>query len=173
MSSSAHVQSVAALQHLHGAFADLRVAGQEALAAATLQLQRAMEGLRDQLAYWRRQVDRCQEDVNRARADLAYSRSLREGVATTGCVEQEIALRKAQQRLRHAEEKVKLTRRWLLQLPEEMDDFEGLARRLAGMLDTDLRQFLARLQGKIDALEDYAAGRPAPLPTPSVSREQT
>jgi hypothetical protein len=165
MTASAHVQSLEALRHLHGAFAELGVEGREALAAAALELQRALDGLRDQLAYWRRQVDRRQEDVNRARADLAYSRSVRDGPASSGCVEQEIALRKAQQRLREAEDKVKVVRRWLTQLPQEIDDFQGPARQVGGMLEANLRHFLAILQGKIDTLAAYA-GEGSSLPSP-------
>ena len=68
MSSSAHVGSLEALQRLHAAFAELGVEGREALAAAAMEAQRAIDGIRDQLAHWLRLVERRHEDVSRARA---------------------------------------------------------------------------------------------------------
>jgi chromosome segregation ATPase len=169
MTQSARVSSIDALKALHAALARFGPEAQEALGAAEIEIRRVSDYLHDQLQHWQRRVERCQEDVNRARADLAHARALRQG-ERTGYVEQEIALRKAQTRLREAEEKVVTVRRWLVHLPQAINQYEGPARRLAGLLDADLKQGLAILEHKIAALEAYVA-LDAPAAPPAMASE--
>jgi chromosome segregation ATPase len=166
MSQSARVNSLDALKALHAALARYGPEAQEALGAAEIEIRRVLDFLHDQLNYWQRQVEKRQEDVNRARADLTHARAIRQG-ERSGYVEQEIALRKAQVRLREAEEKVVVTKRWLLHLPQAIHEYEGPARRLAGLLDADLKQGLAVLENKIALLEAYMAVQAAEPPAPS------
>jgi chromosome segregation ATPase len=166
MSQSARVNSLDALKALHASLAHYGPEAQEALGAAEIEIRRVLEFLHDQLKHWQRQVERRQEDVNRARADLAHARAIRQG-ERSGYVEQEIALRKAQNRLREAEEKMAVTKRWLLHLPQVINEYEGPARRLAGLLDADLKQGLAVLADKIAILEAYTAVQVAEPPPAS------
>jgi chromosome segregation ATPase len=166
MSQSARVNSLDALKALHAALARYGPEAQEALGAAEIEIRRVLDFLHDQLNYWQRQVEKRQEDVNRARADLTHARAIRQG-ERSGYVEQEIALRKAQVRLREAEEKVVVTKRWLLHLPQAIHEYEGPARRLAGLLDADLKQGLTVLENKIALLEAYMAVQAAEPPAPS------
>jgi hypothetical protein len=165
MSQSARVNSLDALKALHAALVDYRPEGQEALGAAELEIRRVFEFLHDQQKHWLRQVDKRREDVNRARSDLAHARALRQG-ERSGYVEQEIALNKARIRLREAEEKVVTVKRWLLRLPQDINEYEGPARRLAGMLDADLKLGLAVLENKIAVLEAYMALQALEPPAP-------
>jgi chromosome segregation ATPase len=155
MNPSAHITSYEALPRLHDALAKFAAKGQEALATADAEVRHVLDKLRERLQHWQRQVNRCNEDVNRARSDLAFRRSLNDG-KRTGCVEQEIALARAQQHLREAEAKVVACRRWLMHLPEVIQEFERPARQLAGTLDADMKVSLNILQNKIAALEAYA-----------------
>jgi hypothetical protein len=173
MNPSAHVGSIDALQALHDALATFGPEGQEALGAAEMEIRRVLDSLQVQLKNWQRQVEKRQEDVNRARADLAYKRSLNRG-ENRACSEQELLLRKAQDRLREAEEKVRVTRHWVMILPQHIHEYQGHARRLAGLLDTDLKRGLTTLQNKINVLLAYTAVRPsveappvAPRPSPT------
>ena len=169
MSESARVHSLDALKALHAALARYGPEALEALGAAEMEIRRAFDYLSDQLKHWQRQVEKRHEDLNRARADLSHARALRKG-EHSGYVEQEIAVRKAQTRMREAEEKVVVVKRWLVHLPQAVNEYEGPARRLAGMLDSDLKQGLAILTNKIDILEAYmavsTAEPPAPAPPP-------
>jgi hypothetical protein len=167
MSQTARVFSFDALETLHAALARFGVQGQEALAAAETEIRRCVEGVRERLNHWQREIHRRQEDVNRARSDLAHRRAMNEG-RRTGAVDQEIALKKAQDRLREAEEKVQACRRWLVQLPEVVREYEGYSRLLAGMLDANLKQALILLRGKVDVLKAYAGLQ---VPTADQSRE--
>lgn len=167
MSQSARVNSLDALKALQAALARFGPEGREALGAAEIEIRRVFDFLHDQLKHWQRQVEKRQEDVNRARADLTHARALRQG-ERSGYVEQEIALNKARVRLREAEEKVVAVKRWLLHLPQAVAEYEGPARRLAGLLDADLKQGVAMLDNKIAILEAYMTVQtPEPPTAPS------
>lgn len=165
MSQSARVNSLDALKALHEALAHYGPEAQEALGAAEIEIRRVFDFLHEQSKHWQRQVDKRREDVNRARADLAHARAVRQG-ERSGYVEQEIALTKALNRLREAEEKVVVVKRWLLRLPQAINEYEGPARRLAGLLDADLKQGLAVLENKIAILEAYTAVQLGEPPAP-------
>jgi chromosome segregation ATPase len=154
--SQARVLSVEAIERLYAALAKFGPEGQEALATANGEARRALETVKSRLAFWQKEVQRLQEEVNRARADLSHQRAMSHG-RRTGAAEQEIALAKAEKRLREAEEKVTICRRWMVHLPDAIEEFEGPARSLNGMLDADLKVSLAKLRDKINALEAYAA----------------
>ena len=157
MGPSARVGSIEKLQALHEALARFGVEAQAALDAGRSEVRRALDGLHAALKHWQVEVQRRQEDVNRARADLSHAQAIRRSEGTrAGTVEQEIALQKARQRLQEAEEKVERTRRWLRVLPDAIAELETPSRQLAGMLEADLRQALALLDGKLAALVAYA-----------------
>ena len=157
MGPSARVGSIEKLQVLHEALARFGVEAQAALDVGRSEVRRTLDGLHDALRRWQVEVQRRQEDVNRARADLSHARAVRRGEGgRSGTVEQEMALQKAQLRLREAEEKVERTRRWLRLLPDALAELETPSRHLSGMLEADLRQALALLDGKIAALLAYA-----------------
>lgn len=155
MSQTARVGSIDALKSLYAAMTRFGPEAQEALGAAEIEIRRVFDYLDDQLKYWLRMVDKRREDVNRARNDLAHARTMRKGEGG-GAVEQEIALRKAQNQLREAEEKVATVKRWKVHLPQPVNEYEGPARRLAGLLDADFKHGLVLLENKIRALEAYA-----------------
>lgn len=156
MSESSRVLNLDRLKRLHDALARFGADAQTALGAASLALGRAREALSDRGVYWAQQVNRRHEEVGQARASLVHARALHKG-ESIGCVEQELALRKALLRLAEAEGKVEAVRRWQRALPDAEKDFEALARGLSGRLETDLRVALALLLNKIASLEAYLA----------------
>ncbi|HEY7156572.1 MAG TPA: hypothetical protein VH575_21570 [Gemmataceae bacterium] len=168
MSQSARVTSIDALKALHAALARFGPDAQEALGVAEMEIRRVFDYLHEQFKHWQRQVEKRREEVNRARADLTHARAVRQG-ERSGYIEQEIALRKAQTQLREAEEKVVVAKRWLLHLPQAINEYEGPARRLAGLLDADLKQGVALLENKIAVLEAYAEVHVAEPPPPPTS----
>ena len=170
MTQSARVSSIDALKALHATLARFGPEAREALGAAEIEIRRVFDYLEERLKYWLRQVDRRHEDLNRARSDLAHARAIRQG-ERSGYVEQEIAVRKAQVRLREAEEKVVTVRRWLLHLPQAVNEYQGPSRRLAGLLDADLRQGLAILEQRIAALDAYVALEAPPEPASPEAQE--
>src|SRR5947207_14355942 len=110
MSQSAAVHSIDLLKRFHAVLARFGVDAQTALGAANLELLRTHNALEERLTHWQRQVIKRQEEMAQARAALSHARAMHEG-QRVGCVEQELALRKAQERLREAEAKVATVRR--------------------------------------------------------------
>lgn len=172
MSQSAQVYSIDLLQRLHTALARFAVDAQTALASGTAEVRRVFDDLEDRLKYWQQQVNKRSEERNVARAALSHARALSEG-RNTGCVEQEIALRKAEQRLRDAEEKVLTVRRWQRQLPEIVKEYDGPARGLSGYVEADLQQALVLLMNKITTLDAYVAIATADEPRPATPAAPT
>jgi hypothetical protein len=173
MTQAARVLSIEDVEAFHASLARFGARGQESLASAELEIRRVLETIQERLTFWQREIHRRQEDVNRARSELAFKRSMSDG-RRTGAVEQEIALAKAQAKLREAEDKTIVCRRWITALPQAINEYEGYARVLAGMFDGNLKQSLALLRTKINILKDYAEmnapseggpTQPTPLPT--------
>jgi hypothetical protein len=154
MSTSANVHNIDLLKRLQAALARFGVDAQAALGLGDSEIRRVRAALEERGKFWQQQVHRRQEEVTQARAALSHARALHEG-KKVGCIEQELALRKAQERLREAEDKVVTVRRWKRDLPEALKDYEAAARGLSGYLETDLRQAVALLEGKVASLEAY------------------
>jgi hypothetical protein len=160
MTQAAHVTSIEALEQLRAALVKFGTDAQAALCAADLDIRRTLDGLEQQLKRWQTELRVRQEDVVRAKAELARRKWGHRDGGGPGTTDQEIALAKAQQRLREAEEKIETVRRWQRLLPREVHDYEGPARTLAGWLEANLRTTTTILASKIAALEAYAATLP-------------
>jgi hypothetical protein len=166
MSESARVESLDALKEFKAALVTFGADALEALAAAEAQIQRALDGLEQQLKHWQAELRRRQEELVRAKAELAQKRWGHRDSRGPGMTDAELAVRHAEQRVREAEAKIQTTRRWLLHLPREVAEYRGPARRLGGWLEADLKIGTALLDRRIGALEAYLAP-PAPPPEPA------
>jgi chromosome segregation ATPase len=166
MNHSAKIQNVDSLRELHAALAKFGVQAQSALDSANAELRRASDFLERQAGHWQQEVVRRQEELNRAKADLSRQRWIHDG-ERVGSSEKEMMVQRARERLREAEEKVETVRRWKRQLPQASADFVGPGRRLAGMLEADLRATLALLDTRAAALEAYLALLPPEGEKPS------
>jgi hypothetical protein len=154
MNPSAQVYSLDRLKRLHEALSRFANDAQTALGVADRAIRHIDETLDERLTYWQQQVNRRREEVGQARSALAHARALHDG-STVGCIEQELAVRKAQDRLREAEEKVVIVRRWQRELPTFAKDYDGPSRGLTGFIESDLRRAIVLLENKIATLEAY------------------
>jgi hypothetical protein len=154
MGVSARVYSAQALEDFRAKLVEFRQDVIEALAAADAGLQQMYDWLEQQLEYWRHEEQKRSEILIRARRELEERRhaSARDH---RGCTEQEVAYRKARQRLEEAEEKGKRCRNWSKVLPQHQTEYNGPARTLAGMMETEVVRALALLRQKIDLLAEY------------------
>jgi hypothetical protein len=153
--SRARVTSIESIDNLHAAMARLGKEAEDALAAAAVIIRRTFDGIQERLKHWIREVDRRHEEVQRCKADLSFRKSA--VFDNQGATEQEIALKRAQQRLRDAEEKVQICRRWLIVLPDALKDFEAPTRQLAGFLEGEFRRSIELLKKHSAVLKEYAA----------------
>ena len=156
MRQSARVLSTDALRDFQAALAKYSAKARDALRSALMDIRHTLDWLEAQLKVWTREADKRHEEVNRCRAELAVVRSAPESWRSAA-TEREIDLRKAQARLREAEEKVAVVKHWRRMLPQALNEYELPMRRLGGFLDGDVRHALAVLDGKIDALDEYVA----------------
>jgi DNA repair exonuclease SbcCD ATPase subunit len=173
MSQSARVSSIEAVKAFREALCTFSEDAQRALCAADQEIRRTLDGLQARLQYWQRMVRECQEEVTRAKTALIQRRWGHHEGRGPGTTEQEIALRKAQARLKEAEAKVETVRRWQLQLPQAIHEYEGPARQLAGWLDADLRHVVAILDQRLAALEAYVALTPSSPADPAAAETES
>jgi hypothetical protein len=164
MSESAQVTSLEALQAFKAALARFGVEAQKALYAADAEVRHAVEGVQRQLDYWKRQIRERQEELTKAKTALIQRRWGHQDGKGPGQTEAELAVRHAERRVREAEEKLAVCQRWQRQLPQAVQDYEGPARLLSGMLESSLKQSVVLLDNKIATLEAYVALTPAALP---------
>src|SRR5882724_9414959 len=136
MGTSARLHSAQALQDFRGHLDEFRLEVIEALAAADASLQQMFDWLEQQQKHWRHEAQKRSEQVLRARRELEERRHSN-ARDHRGCTEQEIAYRKARQRLEEAEDKGQHCRRWLRVLPQHRIEYDAPARMLGGMMETE------------------------------------
>jgi hypothetical protein len=156
MAPSAHVTSLQALEQFQVALCRFAAAAQNVLAGADAELRRAADWLEQQTRQWRAEVLKREELLVRAKGQLSVRRwTAGKG---QGCTEQELAVARAQEALRHAEQKRDACRRWANVLPREQEECRAPAWRLGCALEADLPQAVAFLKQKLAALEAYTEG---------------
>ncbi len=155
MSQSARVTSLSALVDLKAAFCVFTAEAGEALSSLSMEIQQTLNWLEEQQKYWAASLRRCEDAVFQAKNDLARRKMMRISDRPPDCTEQEEALQIAREKLAHAQEQLEKTRRWLRELPEAINDYEGPARQLGGLLEADMPKVDALLESKITSLDEY------------------
>lgn len=162
---SAQLHSLEKLLDFQAALATFTHHAKEAISAMEVDIRRTLQWLEQQLAMWHAEVRRAEEEVFKAKQELAQRRMIRVGDRQMDTTEQEIALAKAQRRLAHGEEKQAACRRWLRKLPEAIDEYQGFAVNYQSILECDVPRMHAFLDRKMDLLEAYMqVAVPAPPP---------
>jgi hypothetical protein len=157
----ADVRSIDAVRDWHATLANYADSLSEALAGVEMEIRRAHEWLDEQLALWRQAILDCEEEVVRAKAELAQRKFKTWDGRDPDCTVQERALRRARARLEHAEEQVEKVRHWIGRLPKIIDEtYRGAGRRLQNFLEDDVPKGQADLARRIASLEVYAGLRP-------------
>jgi multidrug resistance efflux pump len=158
--SQAHVASIEGLSNWKDALGLFAAEGRDALVAVELEVQRGVDWLENQLKLWHAEIRKSEELLTQAKAELNRRKNLPIMGKAPDCTEQEKAVRRAQARLAHAEEKQQTCRRWLPRLRQAIEEYQGTARPLSGWLEQDLPRACAVLEQRIAALEAYV-GTPA------------
>ena len=164
MLTPARVTSLDMLRDFRAALAGFRIEGQDALTAVELDLRRAGDWLAERRQFWQRQVRALQDELTQAKAELSRRQMVLPGERPPDCTQQIKALRKAQQMLEHAEGQVERCRRWEPALRRAVEEYEGPARQLGGLLDADLPRAVALLERLLTSLEAYVAVAPTSVP---------
>jgi len=169
--SFARIQTIDAVAMMEAALRRFEEEAGKAIIDLDMEVNRAMQWVQSERRdYWEGQVRRAWEMIEQARAEL--DRCLRNAVAgqRPSGHEERKALDRAKRRLRLAEEKVEVVRRWSHTCDRESLHYRVTAGQLAGWLQVDLPQALAVLGRMQTALESYVAGAgPASASPPSES----
>lgn len=162
MAESARVTSVDALRGFIPAVVDFREAVQASLMTADASANRVLDWLhKDRLPHWKRQVQKRQELVTRAKSTLESKRPL-DADQPRSNVEAEIALRKAQHALQEAQSKLAQTQQWSRVLARSAEEYRGLVSPLGWFASADLARAVSTLDAMGAALEAYLAAGGAP-----------
>lgn len=153
--SSAQVHAVQRLTDFKAALHTFIDRGKDAMSASAMEIRRAQDWLESQLGLWKTEIRRAEEAVHSAKTELERKKMMRIGDRHLDTTDQEKALRRAQTRLDHAEEKRDNVKLWMRQLPEAVDEYDAQARPFQDVLAHDLAKMLALLEQKIAALEEY------------------
>ena len=182
MASSARVTSVQAIIEFKVALLAFCQEAKEVLATIEMEIRRTMDWVqRDQLPYWQREIRNRQEEVAQAKADLFRKQLTRISGQNPDYLEERKALRIANFRLDEAEDKVQICRSWAnRQLAQAVDEYEGPARQLAGMVEGNPPPVVITLDRILGSLEAYldvgAAATEIPAATadsPEKTKENT
>ena len=153
MHPPAHVTSLDLLRAFRAALTAFKADGQDALTANALDIRRAFDWLTERRQFWMRVIRECQDEVTEAKAALTRKQVLHPGDRQPDCTQEIKALRRAQARLEHAEQQLERCRRWEPVLRRATDEYEGPARELAGLLESDLPKSLNLMDRLVFAVE--------------------
>ena len=154
--SSAHVTSVDAVVAFRGALRTFEAGAAQAILSLDEQARRALDWLDNEApAYWRQEVRRCSDLVARTRSELETCKMRTVGGQRAACLEEIEAYRAAQRKLRMAEEKIDVVRRWAERVRRELDDYRGRTMGLRMALERDLPRTLGLLDRTISSLDAY------------------
>lgn len=155
MRHTANVRSIDAIRAFRAALGEFIEEGTAALSEVDADLKRTMSWLEnDQRRFWERQIRKRAEKVAQAKNEL-YRAKLAVTEGRPDCIQEEKALRRAQQRQEEAEQKVAATRQWCRLLSREILLYKGQCQALAGALAGDLPRGVERLKKHVASLEAY------------------
>jgi len=170
MNDTADVRSIEALREMHAAVCKFRTEAADGLASAELSIRRAGDYLVEKLQFWQAAIRKCEEEVFQAKQELKQRQYVGFDGRVPDCTVQEQNLKRAQGRLRYAQEKVETVRRWMTKLPNHVSEvYAGPARHLGATLESELPRALAILERRIMALEAYTALTAPTTPAPAAT----
>ncbi|NQV34446.1 MAG: hypothetical protein HQ515_17255 [Phycisphaeraceae bacterium] len=163
MYEQANVQSLTALKELRAALILFAETATLILEEANSDVRRTRTWLQnDALRFWKKKAFLCQEEYVRTKVALsgrlAFERSV-QGVPSS-CVDERKALKKASERLEHAQKKLAAVHGWLPQLDKVHLEYRSRTQGLNTALTMDLPKAWARLDKMSESLEAYVALTP-------------
>lgn len=155
--SSANVRSLAALHDARLALLRFGEQAQGAMEAWRQDVQRSLQWLEHEApVYWKDQQAKAFNGVAAARAALETCRARTVAGHRPQCIDEQVALRKAQQRLQVTQEKLTVVRKWAVTMAQEADDFRARSLPFGEVLGADLPRMLALIDRMAAILADYA-----------------
>jgi capsule polysaccharide export protein KpsE/RkpR len=165
MSQGANVHSVDAIRDFKVALINFAEEAQVALGSTEMEIRQIRNWLvRDQLSYWQSQIKRGQERVAMARADLFRRKLSQSNSDAISDTDQKEALRAAERKLREAEEKVIIIKKWIPVFEHALSEYHGQSQPLGDRLSGSFAATLSLLDRMLGALDAYLAMAPPTAP---------
>jgi hypothetical protein len=167
MAGSAHVTSTDAIRQFSHAVLVFQEEARICLSTLDQQLRQIMLWLeQDRPGFWKREIEKCMQEMTGARVRLHQCRMRRMGDFRPSCIEEVKDLEKAKQQLEFAQKQIPLVKRWHAEASHESNEFRGRTSQLTQAVERDIPSLLALLAFTLQKLEDYAAVMP-PGSTPA------
>lgn len=158
MARSAKVTSIDVIEHFAAALNCFGEDAKTALDGIDMEVRRALNWIqREQKDYWTQRIRRGWDEVNIARKELERKMMFYPGDDRPSCHDERLALERAKQRLRLAQEKIEAVKRWSHRADREVNEYIGAVQQLKRWMEFELPQGLADLGRMARALEDYVA----------------
>ena len=153
MGSGARVTDLHALSQFRPALIRFSEDVQQALTSPGSDAVRVLSTLqRDRLPFWKRQIRVRSEEAVVANSKLVQQVSSENPRPS---VDARKAYELAKRRVREAEEKYESTRRAILKLQKEIDQYRGAIQPMASIARGDMKTAAGRLDGYIKSLDEY------------------
>jgi hypothetical protein len=169
MGEQASVHSIEAIGGFRAALATFAEEVEAALGAVDMEVRRAVQWVQyDRRNFWQEQIKRRREAVASARSDLFRKQLQKKADHAPDMTEQKEALRLAEVRLRDAEQRVVLIKKWEPALLQAMLEYRASTRRIKACA-ADAPRAIFVLGRMVEALEAYlreappTLGEPAPI----------
>ena len=118
----------------------------------------------DQRVFWQKEMKVRHRELEQAQGELFSSRLSR---IDTPSAAQQLAVQKATRAIRHAEEKLRILKKWDRELETRTEPSLKLVEQLHGFLTADMGKAVAYLTHIIQTLQAYSESGPAPVAMPS------
>ncbi|MBL9001363.1 MAG: hypothetical protein JNK25_09535 [Phycisphaerae bacterium] len=156
MSESARIHSFRALTDAKAALIKFADEASAALASMDADVQRVSGWLAsDRPAFWKAEVRRREDAVNKARGEIERKRLVR-APEPASVVEERKAWERAKERLAQAQHRAEAVRRWAPRWEREAMMYKGSCQALSEAIHRDIPLALARLDKMLAALEAYS-----------------
>jgi hypothetical protein len=156
MAEAAKVLSVDALRHFREALASFLDESKNALVSEHMANRRTVDWHSHQKLHWTEELKRRKEKHQMAMTELHRVKLQARPGSTIKDSDQKEAVRVTLARVREAEGKIEMVKRWAPPLQHAIDEYLGRARPLDDLLMGDVANMLGMLDRMIQALEAYA-----------------
>lgn len=176
MANSAGVSSTDSIRKFASAVVAFQEEARTCIAALDGQVRQILMWLeQDRPGFWKREAERCLQELNSARIRLHQCQMRRIGDFRPSCIEEQKDFEQATRNLELAQKQVPNVRRWTIEAGQESNEFRSRVGQLAQLVERDVPQLLALLAFTVDRIEAYAAVAPPdtgmPLHTPASTAE--
>ena len=163
MSEEGHVRvlDLKTIEKFKGSMAEFGDTVKVALIEADSEIERAIVWLeRDRIQHWRRQIQKRQELVTRAKSAL-YRKQMQgsEKDGRPSVVDEKVELARSLKHLKSAEERLQHTKQWRNRLEREYALYKGQIQSLSGMAERNVPMAVALLGKILEHLEAYTSGK--------------